>query len=262
MEISYFKQLLETNNAITIFKDVLVFNDYELDIYNNNLNTEFRNKTFDDLLDCHVSPAGNKTVREIVESSNQFYNAYSGGRGSSSISSGPMGGGFGHASGDEKGKLTSVKYASEFNVGGRFQHYDDMLSLFNKKYASADHEYGIVVNSEGFVTSHIEGGKSSVRIGGGAGDMVIHNHPSAGNFSDTDLISTASTQEKGIVATGTKYTYTMTKNKNFNAKAFIKAVKKAQWPTKYDYDKGSDWWLKKNAKSLGYTYSRVKTVLN
>lgn len=26
---------------------------------------------------------------------------------------------------------------------------------------------------------------------------------------------------------------------------------------KYDYDKGADWWLKKNAKKFGYNYSFV-----
>lgn len=35
----------------------------------------------------------------------------------------------------------------------------------------------------------------------------------------------------------------------------LKAVKKAQWPAKYSYDKGADWWLKKNAKKYGYKYS-------
>ena len=84
--------------------------------------------------------------------------------------------------------------------------------------------------------------------------MIIHNHPGGGNFSDSDLISVASTRERGIVAVSGKRTYTFTKNKNFNAKGFIKAVKNAKWPTKYSYDKGADWWLKKNASVYGYSY--------
>lgn len=45
------------------------------------------------------------------------------------------------------------------------------------------------------------------------------------------------------------------KTDKFNPNKFVKAVKKAQWPAKYSYDKGADWWLKKNAKKYGYKYS-------
>ena len=74
-----------------------------------------------------------------------------------------------------------------------------------------------------------------------------------------DLISVASTQEKGIIATSSntskKQTFKFEKTPKFKAKEFIKAVKKAQWPTHYDYDHGADWWLRKNAKTYGYKYS-------
>lgn len=89
------------------------------------------------------------------------------------------------------------------------------------------------------------------------GQVVIHNHPSGGAFSKADLLHVASTNEHGIVAVGNKGNYILTKTKTFQSKEFIKAVNKAQWPIKYDYDKGADWWLKKNAKKFGYNYSFV-----
>lgn len=56
---------------------------------------------------------------------------------------------------------------------------------------------------------------------------------------------------------GVTSTYKFTKNENFKAKEFIKAVKKAQWSTDLDYDRGADWWLKKNQKAYGYKYSHT-----
>ena len=111
-------------------------------------------------------------------------------------------------------------------------------------------------------TFTFKGGSTSVPIRGAKGEMLIHNHPSGGNFSDSDLIVVASGSEKGIVAVGSntsnRMRYTFTKNKNFKSKEFIKAVKKAQWPREYSYDKGADWWLRKNAKEYGYSYSAKK----
>ena len=44
----------------------------------------------------------------------------------------------------------------------------------------------------------------------------------------------------------------------FKAKEFAKAVNRAQWPKNLSYDKGADWWLRKNAKTYGYKYSAQK----
>lgn len=52
--------------------------------------------------------------------------------------------------------------------------------------------------------------------------------------------------------------YSIVKTKNFKAKEFAKAVNKAQWPKNLSYDKGADWWLRKNAKTYGYKYSAQK----
>ena len=96
-------------------------------------------------------------------------------------------------------------------------------------------------------------------ISGSKGQMVVHNHPGGGNFSDGDLLSISMESSKGIVAVGKDKTYTFTKNKNFKPKEFSKAVRKAQWPVEYSYDKGADWWLRNNAKKYGYKYSATKT---
>lgn len=64
----------------------------------------------------------------------------------------------------------------------------------------------------------------------------------------------------GIIATSSKETCTLSKTKRFNAKDFSKAVQNAKWPKKYDYDKGADWWLRKNAKDYGYIYKRTALV--
>ena len=89
--------------------------------------------------------------------------------------------------------------------------------------------------------------------------MLLHNHPSGGNFSKADLQVIGSGGEKGIVAVGRVNTYTLMKGARFDANGFIKAVGKAKWPVEYNYDKGADWWLRKNAKTYGYTYEKSRT---
>jgi len=252
MTIDHFKLLLQGNNAIKLTDEYIIFNDLELF----NLQTE-ESVFLGSFEELAAHPFEGETLGQFIEKQEAFYNSYHGGRGASSLS-GKMGGGFTSAN-DRGGGVDKAKFPAEFNVGGKNRSYDKTLALFQKKYANADHEYGITVDADGFVYRHIEGGKSSVGIWGNKGQMVLHNHPSGGNFSKADLISVSSSSEKGIVAVGKSSTYTMTKGKNFNAKGFIKAVNKAQWPVEYSYDKGADWWLKKNAKKYGYTYKKTKT---
>lgn len=253
MTIDAFKRLLESNNAIKLNEDFILFNDLEL--YNMKTGEETQ---FSDYEEMAAFPFDGETLGGFIEKQEAFYVDYKGGRGASSLS-GKMGGGFTSAGNDGSGGFRNAKFPAEFNVGGRYRSYDKTLNLFQKKYAGADHEYGIAVDSDGFVYRHIEGGRSSVAISGGKGQMILHNHPSGGNFSKADMVNISMGNEKGIVAVGNKHTYTMTKGKNFKPKAFIKAVNKAQWPIEYDYDKGADWWLRKNQKKYGYTYKKTAT---
>lgn len=255
MKLQEFEELLKNNNGILLDDEYIIFNDLELYSFKREKSIYFAN-----IEEFYNYKLNKVLVKDIIEQRTSFELKFDGGRGSSSSE---MGGGFGHAprgKGDKS--LSEIKFPAEFNIGTRFKTYDQALNLFKEKYADADVEYGITVDEQGFVHKHIKGGSTSVAIDGSKGEMVIHNHPSGGNFSDSDLISVASTRAKGIVATSSntskKATYTFTKTDKFKSKEFIKAVKKAKWPTKYDYDKGADWWLKKNAKAFGYKYSSTK----
>ena len=197
---------------------------------------------------------GTETVRELVERTNDFILQYNGGRGAGS---GLMGGGFTSAGGSGFGKAL---FPASFNANNKTNNsYKNTLKHFQEKYASADHEFGITVDELGYVSQHIEGGRTSVMIGGRKGETVIHNHPHGGNFSSADLINTAMDSSKGIVATGTKNgkttTFSLQKGSHFKSSKFAKAVKKAKWPTKFNYDEGADWWLKNNQSKYGYTYT-------
>lgn len=247
MELGYFKKLLKNNNAIRLNDEYILFNDLELYSFDTEQSIKF--ESFEELLKHKIQ---NETIGALVLRTEAFFNYYNGGRGATGPTA--LGGGFSHAR-DRGNPLSEVKFPAEFNVGGKNRSYDKTLELFKKKYASADVEYGVVVDHDGFVHKHIKGSRSSVAISGGKGQVILHNHPGGGNFSDADLISVSSTRENGIVAVGSKKTYSFFKTKNFKSKEFIKAVKKAKWPANLNYDKGADWWLKKNAKTYGYKYS-------
>lgn len=182
-----------------------------------------------------------------------------GGRGASS----EMGGGFTSA-GDSGGKddpgYGKILYPATFNTQGRFASQEGAIALFAERYGGAEREYGISVDSQGFVHRHVQGGPTSVPIRtAGQDHMIVHNHPGGGAFSKADLRGIARDRmAKGIVATGTKETYRLTKGPRFDAKGFAKAVGSAKWPRNLSYDDGADWWLKRNAKTYGYTYARTK----
>ncbi len=251
MEITIFKEYLKNNNAIPLTREWLVFNDLEL--FNLNTRESIPCKNMEELL---AKTINGQTVEEIVNGADGFRFYLGGGRGANYNAE--MGGGFNHAGGGNgKDDYGSVKFPVEFNGLGTAKNYQKTLAEFRKKYGDAEKEYGITVDDLGYVYNHIEGGATSVSIMGDKGQVVIHNHPSGGNFSDSDLISTASTNALGIVAVGKK-NYSFMKTNKFKAKEFIKAVKNAKWPTRYTYDEGADWWLRKNQKEFGYKYTAQK----
>lgn len=202
-----------------------------------------------------------KTIEDVLEGIEIVYN-YEGGRGATSPKE--MGGGFGHAPRGGGGEIGKTLFPSEFNKQGRFSNQENAIKEFETKYKDADKEYGISIDSNGFVYRHVSGGATSVAINAaGENHMIVHNHPSGGAFSDSDLLSTAKDKNaKGIIASGSntksRERYTFIKNKNFDSNGFSKAIKSAKWPTKYNYDDGASWWLKKNQKKYGYEFSRIK----
>lgn len=264
MELMRFEVMLSNNNAINLDGENLLFRDYELF----NIKTQ-ESKTFDNLEQVYDYKLNGKTIREIVQEAKEFTITLDGSRGSSSQKTNTkMGGGFNHAP-RNRGRKAEDYGATQFPArlnstsGNRYKSYEATLKQFEKMYKNAEIEYGASIDEQGFATRLIKGGSTSVPISGAKGEMLLHNHPSGGNFSDSDLIAVASGSEKGIVAVGSnvkkdRMRYTFTKNKNFKAKEFIKAVSKAKWPSNLSYDKGADWWLRKNAKTYGYKYSAVK----
>ena len=248
MKIAHFKKLLRGNNAVRISDDLIVFNDFEL--YSLDTDKSEYYETLEELLDS------NPDVKEIIEKAEYFALRFDGGRGSGSTE---MGGGFNHAHGgrNDKGEELLNAVLNYGTAGGN--SITAVLGRFRDKYGDAEKEYGAAVDELGYVHKLRSGGKTAVNIGGNLGETVIHNHPGGGNFSDTDLITAATTRAKGVIATGSNIknprTYHFQKNQNFKSNAFVKAVRNAKWPKKYTYDQGADWWLKKNQRAYGYKYS-------
>lgn len=253
MKIEHFGELLAGNNGVRISKDLVIYNDFEL--YNYKTEESKCYNSLDELVN------DNADVKAIIESTEAFALDWSGGRGAGS--SGAMGGGFGHASGGGGAGDKNIKklHPAEINLGNaKGASVDQTVEKFEAKYGDAKIEYGVTIDEHGYATQHKQGQAHSVGIWGDKGETLIHNHPSGSNFSDSDLHNFANTPIKTLIATSssstTKGRYTITKNKNFNAKAFDKAISKAKWPTHMDYNTGASWWLKKNAKTYGYTFTQ------
>lgn len=254
MKIAHFKKLLKGNNAVRINDDLIIFNDFEL--YSLKEDTSKNYETLEDLL------ADNPEAKEIIEEAEYFALRFDGGRGSNSTE---MGGGFNHARDGGKSVAGETLLNAELNYGtAPGNSIKAVLGRFRDKYGESDTEYGAAVDEQGYVHKLNHGGKTSVGIHGNEGETVIHNHPSGGNFSDTDLITAATTRAKGVIATSSNpkinATYHFQKNQNFKPSAFVKAVRNAKWPKNLSYDKGADWWLKKNQRAYGYKYSSKKLI--
>lgn len=258
MDIKSFKRVFDSRNAVILSDDLILFKK-NCELYNAKTDSSVRYGNLDEVIE------DNPNVREIIEKAQNFNLSLDGGRGSGSLS-GKMGGGFNHApDGRGGGGEATPRFAAAFNaLNAKMRSTEETLRQFANKYRDARIEYGVTVHMDnGFVTQHVEGGPTSVGIWGRDRELVIHNHPSGGNFSDSDLLNAAQTRAAGIVAvgsnTGNSKTYTLIKGSHFDSTGFIKGVKNAKWPVEYDYDKGADWWLRNNAKKYGYTYTARET---
>lgn len=249
MTLQEFDRLLKMNNGIPITDDLVIFTEnYELYSFKSEVS-----KFYDSIEELC---ADNPKVAKIIEDAEDFYFKFGGGRGAESSA---MGGGFNSAGTSGAGNHEELLPAYMNVKTGGAHSVDAALERFQNATGDSDTEYGVAVDDLGYAHEYIHGDKTSVAIGGGKNLTIIHNHPSGGNFSDADLLTTAMSGNKGIIATSSnaakKSTYKFEKTDKFNPNKFVKAVKKAQWPAKYSYDKGADWWLKKNAKKYGYKYS-------
>lgn len=202
-----------------------------------------------------------ETVGEIIKNAKprEFWeHTLNGGRGSDSDS---WSGGFDHAEGPGESKTTK-DFPARMNGIIKAKNEKEALNQFRTKHVGSGREHGVTVDENGFVTSYVHGGETSVAIYGRKGEMVLHNHPGnskgrGGNFSDADLISTATGQESGIVAVAPEGNYIFRKGQHFKPDRFAKAVKNATIRGK-NYDDAAGKWLTRNQKKYGYTYSFEK----
>lgn len=252
MKLSHFAKILAGNNAVKISDNLIIFNDFEL--YDMAEDTSKKYERLEDLV------ADNDDVREIIADAPYFALEWRGGRGAGSGDK-EMGGGFNNSRNNGKDRSETMRNAELNFDTAKGNSLTAVFNRFRDKYGKADHEYGAAIDDQGFVHYLRNGNKHNVTYEANALNnmTVLHNHPSGSNFSKADLITMATTKSKGVIATSSnakiKKTYHVQKNQNFKAKEFVKAVNKAQWPKKYDYDKGADWWLKRNQRTYGYKYS-------
>jgi hypothetical protein len=250
MQLNEFRRYFKREVSAWNVTDEWILFKRPLHLWNVNTDEEIPFKKLDDCLDYKVD---NITIREYIEKFEYKPFTIDGGRGSKS---GTKEFRFTSASDRPGGKgenKTHYLHPAYLNVATKERSFDSVLKAFGDKYRNADHEYGAAVDDLGYTYRHVEGNASSVSIWGDKGQILLHNHPSGGNFSKADMQSIARGREKGIVASGKNGDFIFMKGKNFNATAFEKAMLKAR-PRGKSYDDAIGNWLKSNAKKYGYTY--------
>lgn len=194
-----------------------------------------------------------KTIADYVENLKDLNIEVEGGRGASGSSRALFGG-----QGGGQIELSYPDLPARMNrmYNGNRMSQEHTVETFRTAHASARTEHMIAYDDNGFVSYYAHGGKSSVGFmpQDVAGKVAIHSHPSGSNFSKADLDSFASTQAKGIIATSTRATYSITKTSKFDAKGFSKALNSAK-TSDSDYNKAVDTFLRRNSRKYGYTYS-------
>ena len=259
MRIDHFKYLFKRLNGFYLKKHIVMFRK-PVELWNETTGESVTFKTVDECLEYVLD--GEKVKDIILRYETLNVPSLESGSGNSSSSSNKEFK-FNHASGGGGGDIGKKLLPAYANTKIKSKTFLGALKEFRSKHANSDHEWAYEVDSNGYVHQYVEGGKSSVAIGAnaklrkGERTMIIHNHPSGGAFSDSDLISVSmQTRAKGIVASGKKHDYIFEKGTHFKASAFIKAVKTAKMKGK-DYDDAADKWLKANAKKYGYKYTRL-----
>lgn len=254
MQIEQFKREFEELNGVYAIPDKVVLTREPLELLD--LATNRVIAVFENLDEALAFDINGKTLEQRVASWTEITFKRDGGRGGSS---GLSTFSFGHASGGGGGSDT-LDLPARMNVRlGINRTPEDTLRAFREAHVNDGYESGVAVDEQGFVTRYVHGGATSVAIYGKKGEIVYHNHPGqfGGNFSDSDLISTSLSGERGIVASAREGDYKFVKTHKFNASGFIKAVKSAKMRGK-DYTDAADRWLKANQKKYGYTYSFTK----
>lgn len=143
---------------------------------------------------------------------------------------------------------------AEANVRIKEKTEKNAIKYFSDLYTNADHEYGMAIDEQGYIHNYVEGGAHSVPIHGKKGQLIVHNHPGGGAFSDGDLIVAARGTERGIVAIGKRGDYYfLKKGGHFKGPQFERAVKRAKLRGT-DYDDAARRWLRANQEKFGYRF--------
>lgn len=250
MQLEQFKREFRNVTAVMFGKDYALFHKPLRFV---NLETEETVK-FDTLDDALAYELGGKTLAQRIAAMDSLNYGLDGGRGSGSGLNKTFK--FGHAPHGNGNGSNSVKdLPAKLNVRVPINKKspEAALEAFRQLHALSNTEFGVTVDEQGFITQYVKGDATSVGIWGKKGEMVYHNHPSGGAFSDSDLLSTSASAQKGIVASGKNGDYIFVKGGHFDAQKFMSAVKNAKMSGK-DYDDAVDKWLTKNQKKYGYTY--------
>lgn len=249
MQTDSFKYEFNRLNGVCFGRKYVLFRK-PLELYCFETGESVNFQTLDEALRYQLN---GKTLEELIAAWTKIEFVRDGGRGSSSGMTQTFK--FGHARQDRGSGGGTKDLPARLNVklNIRDKSPEGVLQEFRKLHVSDNYESGVTVDEYGYVTSYVHGGATSVAIWGKKGEIVYHNHPSGGAFSDSDLISTSMSAEKGIVASGKNGDYIFVKGTHFNPTAFVKAVKNARMQGK-DYSDAVDKWLTSNQKKYGYKY--------
>ena len=165
--------------------------------------------------------------------------------------------GMGEGNGKDK---THSLLSAKLNVQIKYRTPEGAMRKFQKIHGNSDHEFGAVIDGQGFVHKYVEGDTSSVSISSNnPNHLVLHNHPSGGAFSRADMLAFSHDKAKGLVASGSKYDYVITKTSHWDkySQAFEHAIKTAKIQGK-DYDDAVHRWLRANQRKYHYKYYRKK----
>lgn len=251
----------QLTDTLTVFRK-----PYE--IWNEETDESIYFKNVDELLNYEIEGV---TVWDLIKNKDHLYGdmVINGGRGSGSGNTQTFK--MGHAGGSGGGLGVGGEgnhVPAEANVQIKTKTYDEALKNFQKNFANADHEYAYEVDKQGFVHFYNEGEAHAVSLSykslSNKNTVIVHNHPSDGHFSDTDLLNLSNYKSGGVVAVGKTNTYSVfKKDGRFDSAGFSKMIKKAskEGIKGKSYDDAVHKMLTANQKKYGYTYTRTKTKI-
>ena len=186
----YFKREI---SAWTITDEWVMFKPCEL--WNEKTDETIKFKTLDDSFDFVID---GKTILEHIEAFKGQQMILSGGRGAGSGAEKTFR--FNSANDGKSGGGKPEKIHNAYlNVGVKGNMtLEGAMDRFGDRYRNAKIEYGAVVDMRGFAHQHTtDNHPSQGGVWGGKGQVVLHNHPSGGNFSKADMQSVSRSAEKG-----------------------------------------------------------------